>query len=340
MSWRSPRPCERSAGDCGLHLLRRRQLLAWGAAPLAGGLAALGSGTALGQGWPAGPVHLVVAYPPGGVSDAAARLLAEPLSARLGVPVLVEHRAGAGGALALAALARAAPDGQMLVFSAISPLTSPEADAPGTVALRAQLAPVMSVMATPVLVAGTSALAGDDFAALLAAARRPEGLRWATSGPRTVGHRVLEAVLRAAGGQITHVPYKGGGQQITDALGGQFEVLSTNVGPQQLAHCQAGRLKPLAVGAPARLPVLPQVPTLAELGLPQANLVSLFGLFAPAGTPGIRLQRLNEEFNRALRQPPLRAALQAADNLPTGGSAEDFARRIEEEAAQRARTGT
>lgn len=285
--------------------------------------------------WPTGPLHLVVAYPPGGVSDAAARALAAPLSARLGVPVLVEHRAGAGGVIALTALARAVPDGHTLCFSAISPLTSTEADAPGTAALRAQLAPVMSVMATPVLVAGTSALEGADFAALLSAARRPQGLRWATSGPRTVGHRVLQAVQRAGGGQIVHVPYKGGGQQITDALGGQFEVLSTNVGPQQIAHCRAGRLKPLAVGAPHRLPVLPEVPTLAELGMPQANLVSLFGLFAPAATPPAVLRRLNTELNRALRTPELQAALQAADNLPTGGTAEAFQRQIEEEAAQR-----
>lgn len=312
----------------------------WLGGTLAGGLWLAGGpgGIAQAADWPAGPLQLVVAYPPGGVSDAAARALAERMSARLGVPVLVTHRAGAGGALALAALARAAPDGHTLCFSAISPLTTPDQQAPGGAALRALLAPVMSVMATPVLVAGTPALPGDDFGALLAAARRPQGLRWATSGPQTVGHRVLEAVNAAAGGGITHVPYKGGGQQLTDALGGQFEVLSTNVGSQQLAHLRGGRLKALAVGAPARLPVLPEVPTLAELGVPRANLVSLFGLFAPGRTPPAVLERLNAELNAALQSPDLRAALQAADNLPTGGTAADFARRIEEEARARQQT--
>lgn len=323
--------------------MRRRRwlaapLLRW---PLPAWLAALPSGVqaATAADWPAGPLQLVVAYPPGGVSDAAARALAERLSARLNVPVLVSHRAGAGGALALAALARAAPDGHTLCFSAISPLTTPDAQAPGGAALRALLAPVMSVMATPVLVAGTSALPGEGFGALLAAARRPQGLRWATSGPQTVGHRVLEAVDAAAGGGITHVPYKGGGQQLTDALGGQFEVLSTNVGPQQLDYLRSGRLKALAVGAPARLPVLPEVPTLAELGVPRANLVSLFGIFAPGRTPPPVLARLNTELNAALQSPDLRAALQAADNLPTGGSAEDFSRRIDEETRARQQAG-
>ncbi|WP_052736475.1 Bug family tripartite tricarboxylate transporter substrate binding protein [Aquincola tertiaricarbonis] len=317
-------------------MIRRRcwlaaPLLRW---PLPAWLGAV-TGPSAAADWPTGPLQLVVAYPPGGVSDAAARALAERLSARLNVPVLVTHRAGAGGALALAALARAAPDGHTLCFSAISPLTTPDSQAGGGAALRAQLAPVMSVMATPVLVAGTTALPGEGFEALLAAARRPQGLRWATSGPQTVGHRVLEAVEAVAGGRITHVPYKGGGQQLTDALGAQFEVLSTNVGPLQLGHLRSGRLKALAVGAPARLPVLPEVPTLAELGVPRANLVSLFGIFAPGRTPPAVLGRLNAELNAALQSADLRAALQAADNLPTGGSAEDFGRRIEEEARAR-----
>lgn len=123
---------------------------------------------------------------------------------------------------------------------------------------------------------GTPALMGDTWEALVAQARlRPGAVRWASSGIGTTGHLVLEQVRRASGLDIAHIPYKGGGEQIQHALGGQFEVLSTNLAPAQVNLVQAGRLKALALGAPARLQVLPDVRTLAELGFPAANLGSV-----------------------------------------------------------------
>jgi tripartite-type tricarboxylate transporter receptor subunit TctC len=279
------------------------------------------------EAWPARPVRIVVGYPPGGVSDAITRALAEKLAVRLGVPVLVENRAGAAGAVAMASVAKSAADGHTLCFSAISPLTQGERPPEG-------IAPLASVMYTPVLVLGTPALAAGSFAAMLAAARaQPGSVRWATSGLGTTGHLVLEQVQHASGAAFTHVPYKGGGQQLSDALGGQFEVLSSNVGATQLEHVQAGRFKPLAVGSPQRVAVLPEVPTLAELGFPKANRVSLFGFFAPAATPPERMARLNAEINAALASPEIREQLLAVNNVPTGGSAEEFARQIRAERA-------
>ena len=308
--------------------MKRRVWLAAGALlPL--GLAA--------QPWPSRPVHLIVAYPPGGVSDEIARMLAERLRVVLAVPVVVEHRPGAGGAVAMAALARAAADGHTLCFSAISPLTALPRPSRVDHDLLAGIAPVAGVMTTPVLVVGTPALAEDRFDAVLARARaRPGSVRWATSGLGTAGHAVLEQVRRASGVELTHIPYKGGGQQIGDALAGQFELLSTNVAPAQLAYVRAGRLKPLAVGAPARLGVLPEVPTLAELGFPDANLASVFGVFAPAGTPPEVLDRLNAAINRALAEPALRQRVLSSSNTPAGGSRRSFAELIARE-ARRAR---
>jgi tripartite-type tricarboxylate transporter receptor subunit TctC len=275
--------------------------------------------------WPARPLRIVVGYPPGGVSDAITRALAERLAAQLGVPVLVENKAGAAGAVAMAAVAKAAPDGHTLCFSAISPLTLSERPPTG-------LVPVASVMYTPVLLLGTPALAAASFAEMLALAKaQPASVRWATSGLGTTGHLVLEQVQLASGAQFTHVPYKGGGQQLADALGGQFEVLSSNVGAMQLEQVRAGRFKPLAVGAPQRVAVLPEVPTLAELGFAQANRVSLFGFFAPTATLRERLVRLNAEINAALASPEIRERLLAVNNVPTGGSAEEFARQIQQE---------
>jgi tripartite-type tricarboxylate transporter receptor subunit TctC len=282
--------------------------------------------------WPTRALRIIVVYPPGGLSDGVARALAERLARQLGVPVRVDNRAGGGGSVGLQALARAAPDGHTLAFSAISPLTlRPHLGPMGFDPLR-DVAPVAGVMFTPVLLVGTPAFTGHRFADLLSQAReRPRALRWATSGVATAGHLVLEQVQAGSGIAVTHVPYKGGGQQLNDALGGQFELLSTNAAPAQWRHVAAGRLRPLAVGAPQRLDALPAVPTFNELGLPQANIGSLFGLFAPGDTPVATLERLNTEVNIAMDTPGIRGHLLAADNLPATGDRAALARRIEQE---------
>ena len=294
--------------------------------------------TARAQAWPAKPIKITVAYPPGGVADAMARLLADKLAPVLGQSVLVDNKAGASGSIGMDAVAKAAPDGYSFGFSAISPLVlNPHLGKSPFDAAR-DIAPVASVIASPVLLLGTSALAAKDFKELVAAAKaRPGALRWATSGPASLGHIVLEQVKAGASVDITHIPYKGGGQQINDALGGQFEVLSVNAGPAVMGNLKAGKLKALAVGSPARLEQLPQVPTLAELGLPAANLASVFGLFAPAGTPAAAIERLNAEVNKLLKDKDVLQKIDAADNVPTGGSAADFAKFIAGESASNAR---
>jgi tripartite-type tricarboxylate transporter receptor subunit TctC len=310
--------------------LRRRHLLHRAGAVLAAACAvprlAWAATTAA---WPNRPVRLIVVYPPGGVSDGMARVLAEPLSQSLGVPVLIENRAGAGGSIGMDALARAVPDGCTLAFSAISPITLHPLIARVPYDPLRAFAPVASVMRTPVLVVGTPAFAGHGFGDLIALARsQPGAVRWATSGVATIGHMVLAQVRMQSRTDITHIPYQGGGPQLNDALSGQFEVLSTNVAAQQLQYIEGGRFQALAVGAPARVEALPAVPTLAELGFEKANRDSLFGIFAPARTPAAVVQRLNAEINRVLRSDTVRARLRGAYNLPAGGSIEDFAREI------------
>ncbi|RYF44017.1 MAG: tripartite tricarboxylate transporter substrate binding protein [Comamonadaceae bacterium] len=293
---------------------------------------------AMAQPWPSRPIRIVVAYPAGGVSDVVARALADRLAAQLGVAVVVDNKAGASGAIGVDAVAKAAPDGATLGFAAISPLAlSPHLGKLPFDPAR-DVVPVASVMYSPVLLLATAATDAKDLPALLAQARaRPGAVRWATSGPASLGHIMLEQLKAGAQVDITHVPYKGGGQQINDALGGQFEVLSVNTGPAVVQHVRAGKLRVLAVGAPARIDTLPGVPTLAELGYAPANLTSLFGMFAPAGTPAPVLERLNAEINTALAHPELRARLTGADNVPTGGSAADFARQIALESQNNAR---
>ncbi len=290
------------------------------------------------QAWPAKPIRLVVAYPPGGVSDVVARALADKLAGPLGQSVVVENKAGASGGIGMDAVAKAAPDGYTLGFAAISPLALNPHLGKSPFDPAKDIVPVASVMYSPVLLLGTSATAAKDFNELLAAARsKPGAVRWATSGPASLGHIMLEQLKAGAKVDITHVPYKGGAQQMNDALSGQFEILSTNASAAVTQHIKAGKLRPLAVGAPARLDTLPDVPTLAELGHASANLTSLFGVFAPTGVPQPVLQRLNAEINKALALPDVRARLTSADNVPTGGSAADFGRQIATESDNNAR---
>jgi len=303
-------------------LLQRRVFLAGGAATLMLPAAAQ-------QPYPTRPVRIVVPYPPGGVSDAIARALGEKLAAQMGQPFVVENKAGASGTIGVDAVAKAAPDGHTIGFTAISPLVlSPHLGKlpydPDT-----QVTPVASVMYSPVLLLATPALAVRDFRDLMALAKdKPRAVRWATSGSASLGHLMLEQLQDQAHVAMVHVPYKGGGQQMTDALSGQFEILSTNAGPVVGEHIRAGRLRPLAVGAPKRLDSLPNVPTLAELGYPRANLSSQFGIIAPGGVPKAVVDRLNAQVNVALQLPEIRNRLLTTDNVPTGGSAETFARQI------------
>jgi tripartite-type tricarboxylate transporter receptor subunit TctC len=279
-------------------------------------------------------LRLTVAYPPGGVSDETARELGRQLSKRLAVTVVVDNRAGAGGAVAMQELARARADGSVLCFSAIAPLLDATEAGTGRSKASPEVAAVAAVMSTPVLVVATPAFAGQRFDDVIVAARRGPGqLRWASSGHATTGFRVLEQIRIAAGVDITHVPYAGGGQQINDALAGHFELLSTNVAGRQLRYVQDGRLRALAVGAPQRLAVLPDVPTLTELGHPAANLSSLFGVFAPAATPAARLDQLNTDINAVLDEPAFRQQLETNGNLPVVLSRSAFASRIASEAA-------
>lgn len=309
--------------------ISRRMLLA--------ALAALGL-PAHAQLWPARPLRIIVPYPTGGISDLVARAMAERLAAQLGQPVLVENKAGASGTIGMDALAKAPADGYTLAFSAISPIALSPALGKVPYDPERDFTPVASAMVSPVLLLATSALASRDFGELMARAKDwPDTIRWATSGQASLGHLMLEQLQAAAKLRMVHIPYKGGGQQITDALGGQFEVLSVNTSPVLMEHIRAGRLRPLAVGGPRRLDSLPQVPTLAELGYPAANLASHFGVFAPGNLPVRLLDRLNSEVNTALEHPDVRGRLLASQNVPTGGTAREFARQIASEADNTAR---
>jgi len=283
------------------------------------------------QPFPSKPVRIVVVYPPGGTSDAVTRLLAEKLAASLGQQVLVENRGGAGGAIGMDAMAKSPPDGHTLAFSAISPVTLlPHVGKVPYDALK-DIAPLASVMYSPVYLLATPAFTGRDFADLVAQAKaKPGALRVGTSGIATLGHLMVEQ-FRIAGLDLLHVPYRGGGQVITDAAGGQFELFTANPSPGVNAMLQQGKFRVLAVAAPKRLAALPAAPTLTELGYPDANYTSHFGFFAPARTPEPVLRRLHADINAALALPDVADRLTRLDNVVAALSVEQFAQVVQRE---------
>jgi tripartite-type tricarboxylate transporter receptor subunit TctC len=283
------------------------------------------------QAFPSKPVRIIVVYPPGGTSDAVTRLLAEKLAPALGQQVLVENRGGAGGAIGIDAMAKSAPDGHTLAFSAISPLTLlPHVGKVPYDPLK-DIAAVASVMYSPVYLLATPSFAGKDFADLVAQAKaKPGALRAGTSGIATLGHLMVEQ-LRIAGIDLVHVPYRGGGQVITDAAGGQFELFTANPSPGVNAMLQQGRFRILAVAAPRRLAALPAIPTMTELGYPDSNYTSHFGIFGPAKTPETALKRLHAEINAALALPDVVERLTRLDNVVAPSTPEQFAQVIRRE---------
>ena len=287
--------------------------------------------------WPTRPVKIIVPYPAGGVTDVVARMLAEHLRPLLGQAVVVDNRAGAGGTIGMDAVAKAT-DGHTLAFAAISPLTlNPHI-------MKVQYDPlkdftaVASVMYSPVYVLATSRFKGASFNdAITQALARPGKVSIASSGYGTLGHIMIEQIRRKSGADLTHIPYKGGSQLVTDAAGGQFDLLVANPFATINGLIEDGKLRVLAVTGPRRLPSMPQVPTVAELGYPEANLTSLFGCYGPASLPPEAVRRLNADINQVLAEKDVQDQLRKLDNVVSTGTPQQFAAVVEKEHAANAR---
>jgi tripartite-type tricarboxylate transporter receptor subunit TctC len=284
--------------------------------------------------WPARSVRLVVPFAAGTTTDTVGRLLAQHLTRALGQPVVVDNRSGAGGNVGTAQVAKAAPDGYTLVLGTI-----------GTHAINASLyadpgfdpvrdfAPIAPFGATPALLAVRRGLEATSLAELIALAkRRPGTLTFASAGNGTTGHLSQVMLDQRAGISTVHVPYRSGAQAVTDLISGKVDAMSYHFLALGL-HIREGTLRALAVTSARRANGMPSVPTMEEAGLPGFVVVAWWGLYAPAGTPGPIVARLNEAANRFLRDPEAQASLQAQGVDPVGGTSEDLARLTREEVA-------
>ena len=293
--------------------------------------------TALAADWPSRPIRIVVPYATGGVTDSVVRVLAERISSSLGQPVFVENRAGAGGTLGVDVVAKAPPDGYTIGFAAISPLTlNPHVMKVPYNALK-DVTAIGSAMYSPVYLLATPKFKGTTLQdAIDLSKASPGSVSIATSGYGSVGHVMVEQLRKKSGADLTHVPYKGGGQIATDAMGGNFDLMLSNPYPALNNLIEQGKLRALAVGAPNRLSNLPTTQTFAELGYPEANLTSLFGFFAPAKTSADIVSRLNETINRILESPAIQERVRQAENMVVTSTPAQFQERIEREYAANA----
>jgi tripartite-type tricarboxylate transporter receptor subunit TctC len=256
-------------------------------------------------------VKIVVPFAAGGPIDQLARILQNDLAAKLGADVIVDDRGGAGGAIGAEFVARAAPDGDtMLLGSLGSCVIGPILKPPAAYDPVKSLEPVMMVGTMPSLLVVAPQSGMVTLADLIAKAKR-EKLSYGSAGPGTTMNIAVEMLNAAAGVKITHVPYRGAAPAITDLLGGHIDTLNADL-PVLLPLVKAGTLRALALFAPERSPLLPDLPTTKELGLPDVVMQSWYGVFVPAGTPPAVRDRLEQALFAVVNLPPIKQRL--ADN--------------------------
>jgi tripartite-type tricarboxylate transporter receptor subunit TctC len=293
-------------------------------ATAAAGLAAVPPALAEG-GWPSKPIRFVVPFPPGGGTDIIARELGNKLGLN-GWTVLIENRPGSGGNLGVDVVAKSAPDGYTLVLGQTSNLAiNPTLYSRLPYDPLKDLTPISTVASSPLVLVVAADSPYKTLADVVKAAKaRPGVLNFATSGNGTVAHLATEMFQRSAGIKLTHIPYKGAAQGVTDVLGGQVQLYMSSV-TTLIGHIQNGRLRPLAVTSARRTDDLPGVPTIAESGYKGFEASTWFGVLGPAGLPRDVVTRLNVEVNKALALPDLKARLKAQGADVMGSTPEKFA---------------
>jgi tripartite-type tricarboxylate transporter receptor subunit TctC len=294
---------------------------------------ALAGADALAQAYPNKPVRLVVGFAPGGAADTVARALSEPLGRILGQPIIVENRPGAGSSIAAENVAKSAPDGySVLIASPSSISVNPAINAKLTYK-PSDLAPITKVSSSPLLIVVNPALGINSVRDLVAAAKKEPGkLNYATSGVGSAPHFGAAHFSQVAGVQMVHVPFKGGSPAITSVVAGDTQ-LSFATPPSVLGMVKASRLKALAVTSRERSALMPEIPGMAEAGLPDFAMAFWYGLFVPAGTPADVVKKLYAATIEATQKPEFKAALaREGTEVAISASPEEFAAFLAEDA--------
>jgi len=304
-------------------------------AMLATGALALAPLAAQAQAFPSKSLTMIVPFSPGGTTDILARVVGAFMAKDLGQPVIIDNRPGAGGNIGAQMVARAAPDGYTILMGTV-----------GTHAINQSLykkmpfdpikdfAPITRVALVPNLLVANPSQPFKTVKELIAYAKaNPGKVTFASSGSGTSIHLSGEMFQQMAGVEMQHIPYKGSAPALTDLLGGQTAIMFDNM-PSVIGHVRAGKLRPIAVTTPTRSPALPDVPTIAESGVPNYSATSWFGILAPAATPAPIIAKLNASILKALADPEVKKKLAEQGAEPHGEKPEQFAEFIRSETAK------
>src|SRR5690554_4676835 len=301
---------------------------------LAAGVVSLfGAGAATAADYPSQPIRVIVPFAPGGSTDIVARIVTQRMAEELGQTMVVENKGGAGGAIGAAEAARANPDGYTLSIATVSTLAVNPACRPDDLPYEPlkDFMPVTNFANVPNVIEVNPKFPAKNFKEFVKALKdNPGKYTHGSSGTCSVLHLFGEAFKQATGTDAIHVPYKGSGPAVTDAVGGQIDSMFDNL-PSSMGQIQAGGLRALAIAWPERLKSLPDVPTLAEEGYPQLNQPAWYGLLAPAGTPPEIIKILRDAAVVALKDPKVIETLEKQGAAPSGNTPEEFAKEIKEQ---------
>ncbi len=302
--------------------MQRRQILS------AALLLSLSSG-AWAQAYPNRPIRLIVPFAPGGTTDLIARIVADKVGAVLGQTMIVENRAGGGGTVGASEIAKSAPDGYTLGMASVSTTAANPAINPKiSYNPLTDFTPIINMAATPNVIAVHPGFPARDYAGFVAELKKnPAKHSYSSSGTGGIGHLQMELYKTLAGVYVLHIPYRGAGPALNDTIAGQVPMIFDNL-PSALPFIKDNRLIPIVVAAPARLAVLPNVPTFKEIGLEPVNRMAYYGIHGPKGLPREVVDKINAAVKKTLELPEVKKRIEDTGSIILANTPEQFAAQI------------
>ncbi len=284
--------------------------------------------------YPTKPIKLLVPFAAGGTTDLIARVIADPLGRELGQPVIVENRGGGGGSIGAAETARAHPDGYNLGIATVSTTaTNPAINPKIPYNVATDFTPIINIAATPNVIAANPKFAGKNYAQFLEEVKKHPGkYSYASPGTGSITHLMMEMFKLSTGTDMIHVPYRGSGPALNDAVAGQVPLIFDNL-PSALPFIKEKRLVALAVAAPERVAAMPDVPTFKEVGLEPVNRMAYYGIIGPKNLPKEVVDKINAATRKVLQDPAIRKRIEETGSIIQAGTPEKFAQQMKEELA-------